>query len=185
MQYSHYMLAVAMLFAITILPGTTLAEDNQQTLNSSKSNTENRFSVYKGNYNPQKFTFIAPISNDYVEMSDNSVLDRTTGLIWQKRDDGVMRNHQEASEYCQAMELDERKWRLPTRAELLSLVDYNYTAPSINTQFFPDTKSFNYWASTPYTGTPQHAWSVLFSEGNVYCFLRELDTYARCVSDNS
>ncbi len=143
---------------------------------------QNRYSIYSGTTNMESFTFIAPEENNFTHNSDSTVLDRATALLWQKYDDNQQRNWQEALEYCQGLVLQDKQWRLPTRAELLSLVDFSATAPSINTEFFPTTKSFNYWASTPYTGTPQHAWSVLFSEGNAYCFLRVLDTYVRCVS---
>lgn len=40
-------------------------------------------------------------------------------------------------------------WRMPTSAELLSLVDANRTAPCIDTSKFPDTRSRFYWTSTP------------------------------------
>ncbi len=129
-------------------------------------------------------TLIVLRDSEFEFVGEHSVADHANRLIWQKSDDNVMYSWPDAINYCQQLALDNRQWRLPVRAELLSLVDFKKTKPSIDTAFFPTTKSFNYWAATPYTGTPEHAWSVLFSEGNAYCFLRELKNYARCVSDH-
>ncbi|UZW62725.1 DUF1566 domain-containing protein [Lysobacter enzymogenes] len=43
-------------------------------------------------------------------------------------------------------------WRLPTRVELLSLVDDTRYDPAIDTERFPDTRSGAYWAGTEYKG---------------------------------
>ncbi|HUM12905.1 MAG TPA: DUF1566 domain-containing protein [Myxococcaceae bacterium] len=55
-------------------------------------------------------------------------------------------------------------WRLPTRAELLSLVDYGAgTAPLIDLNFLPDGSSDTWWSATPdWTGK---AWVVDFETG--------------------
>jgi len=58
-------------------------------------------------------------------------------------------------------------WRLPTREELLSLVDLGRYRPAIDTSKFPDTKSGFYWSSTPDAESPvAYAWGVFFYDGH-------------------
>lgn len=56
-------------------------------------------------------------------------------------------------------------WRLPSRAELASLVEYCRAAPAQNTTVFPNTPSAPFWTSTPFAGQPALAWAVLFDHG--------------------
>ncbi|MDR7119727.1 DUF1566 domain-containing protein [Rheinheimera soli] len=63
-------------------------------------------------------------------------------------------------------------WRMPTRAELVSLVDDTSLGPAINTDLFPDTKSTWYWTGTPCkwdedSGEESARWVVLFGHGGV------------------
>lgn len=59
-------------------------------------------------------------------------------------------------------------WRLPTRKELLSIVDNGRFDPAINTKYFPNTLSSYLWSSTPYAGQEDSAWHVYFLYGEVY-----------------
>ncbi len=73
-------------------------------------------------------------------------------------------------------------WRLPTRAELLSLVDLDKYRPAIDTALFPDTKSSFYWSSTPYAGYPaDYAWGVDFYNGNTCIGYRDGTGFVRAV----
>ncbi len=57
-------------------------------------------------------------------------------------------------------------WRLPTRKELRSLVDYGASNPAIDTTYFPNTASSLFWSSSPYAPSSISVWSVSFSIGN-------------------
>lgn len=46
---------------------------------------------------------------------------------------------------------DKNGWRLPTRAELVGIVDASRASPAINVTWFPNTANAVYWTSTPYT----------------------------------
>jgi hypothetical protein len=61
-------------------------------------------------------------------------------------------------------------WRLPTRKELLSLVDRGipYPGPTIDSNYFPNTRKTWFWSSTAYASTFYEAWTVSFYAGNGY-----------------
>ncbi len=56
-------------------------------------------------------------------------------------------------------------WRLPTKRELLSIVDNSRFKPASTDMFFPDTLSANYWSSSPYPDQEDSAWQVYFLYG--------------------
>ena len=60
---------------------------------------------------------------------------------------------------------------MPTKDELLSIVDATRTHPSIDVVAFPNTPLELFWSSSPYLGpsnlgAPGGAWYVGFSYGN-------------------
>lgn len=59
-------------------------------------------------------------------------------------------------------------WRLPTRKELLSIVDNGRYDPAIDTDFFPHTAAANYWSSSPSVDQQNSAWQVYFHYGESY-----------------
>jgi len=100
------------------------------------------------------------------------VLDKTTGLAWEvkHRDNqndafvfasaaGYARN----ASICGAGD-----WRLPTRKELLSIVDSEVTgSPTIDTRIFPRVRSAFYWSSEVDPRKTDQAFGVTFSNGRV------------------
>jgi len=56
-------------------------------------------------------------------------------------------------------------WRLPTKSELLSIVDNSRFKPAIDERFFPMTLPSYYWTSSPYPDQPDSAWQVYFLYG--------------------
>ena len=60
-------------------------------------------------------------------------------------------------------------WRLPTKLELMSIVDNSIFLPSIDTKYFPNFIGTNYWTSSPISSIDSilFAWSVDFQEGSV------------------
>lgn len=96
------------------------------------------------------------------------VRDALTGLEWQAIPfDGRM-TWADAEKACRALRLGGHDdWRLPTRAELLSIVEDTRHNPAIDIDAFPGTPSEWFWTATPYAGDPKsYAWVVDFGYGS-------------------
>jgi len=76
-------------------------------------------------------------------------------------------------------------WRLPTREELRSLVDYgiHFPGPTINHDIFPNTRSEFYWSANSDAEDQDSAWGIGFSFGYDYSYLKVHAAYVRAVSD--
>jgi hypothetical protein len=100
------------------------------------------------------------------------VLDNVTGLWWQQPIDVGITNCSggctaaQAIAYCQNLSLaGHSDWRLPTRIELVSIVDTTVTSPSIN-GVFSGTPSAAFWTSSPYVVLAGgNVWAVSFDDG--------------------
>jgi hypothetical protein len=94
------------------------------------------------------------------------VLDSITGLEWQEQIDAMSYTFTDAATYCGGLTLTGGAWRVPTRIELLSLVDYTNPNPVIDVNAFPDTPSDYFWTSSTFAGDPMNAWHVNFKFGD-------------------
>lgn len=71
--------------------------------------------------------------NDLVDNGNETISDLATGLMWQKADDGQLRNWQEALAYAESLSLnDYDDWRLPSAKELHTIVDYSRSPQTAN-----------------------------------------------------
>ncbi len=149
---------------------------------------------------------INPLS--YADNGNGTVTDNNTGLMWQRCSVGQNNDstcsgtaqsynwYQASGTYhatynpssqnvCGSLNLGgQNDWRLPSKKELITIVDYNipYPGPTINTTYFPNTIAPGYWSSTTYAYLPDYAWYVVFSYGYVYYGYKGHDYgYVRCV----
>ncbi|MBI4682211.1 MAG: DUF1566 domain-containing protein, partial [Nitrospirae bacterium] len=138
---------------------------------------------------------INPMS--YTDNGNGTVTDNNTGLTWQKQDDGATHNWYQASgtyhasynpssqDVCGSLNLGGYSdWRLPAKKELITIVDYSipYPGTTINTAYFPNTKSASYWSSTTFAYNPSLAWDIYFGWGFVgYSLGKDYGYYVRCV----
>ncbi len=126
----------------------------------------------------------------YTDNGDGTVADDVTGLVWQKAVGSAQAfNWCDAIAYCAGLKLAGRPWRLPTRIELLSLVDFTRASPAIDTTAFPGLPGGKYhWTASPWVVSqiatkPQDSWIVNFSDGlTSNAGARSALEYARCVS---
>ncbi|UYK82278.1 DUF1566 domain-containing protein [Xanthomonas sacchari] len=117
-----------------------------------------------------------------------AVIDNTTGLMWSARscgdpeneDDGISQEH--CIERCKQLALlGHKDWRLPTRAELVGLIDDTRHEPAIDTDAFPGVKPQWHWTSTPAAWSSASAWCVNFDSGLVVSAHRRYDGFALAV----
>jgi hypothetical protein len=59
-------------------------------------------------------------------------------------------------------------WHLPSKDELVGIVDLTRSDPSINPTFFPNTPSSYFWSGSPSADSSNAAWLVSFYDGYVY-----------------
>lgn len=98
---------------------------------------------------------------------DGTVTDTSTGLMWQQETMSG-KNWQAALAYAEGLSLaGYDDWRLPTKTELQTIVDYSRYNPAIDTSFFPGTLSSYYWSSSTPAPNDGYAWCVHFSTGSV------------------
>jgi hypothetical protein len=102
----------------------------------------------------------------YTLDGDSTVADNVTGLMWQHAESASTFTWEEAKAYCATLTLaGYADWRLPSRIELVSLVDFGRSQPAINTLYFPTAVAGPYWSSSPLAGSSSEAWGVNFYEG--------------------
>jgi hypothetical protein len=133
-----------------------------------------------------------PNPSSYTDMGDGTVLDNVTHLVWQKTVTSQQAYTWAAAQtYCSGLTLGGRAWHLPTRIELLSLVDFT-KSPAIDSTAFPNTPGGKYhWTATPWVvsqiaSKPQYSWMVNFSDGGLTSNAadRTLSEYVRCASSS-
>jgi hypothetical protein len=104
------------------------------------------------------------------------VQDNVTGLIWEvKTTAGGGGLHDASNVYAWTNTFAAQvntaglcgysDWRMPTKEELRSIVDYG-SAQSVDAAYFPNTVGADYWTSVQFEAGPASAWSVNFNTGN-------------------
>jgi hypothetical protein len=109
------------------------------------------------------------------------VKDNQTGLTWQQAVDANTYSSATATTYCTSVSLSGTGWRLPTRAELLTLVDPTQANPAIDPTAFPNTPNADFWSSSPYVGWSGNAWYVSFNVGSSHGGATSNADRVRCV----
>ncbi len=132
----------------------------------------------------------------FVDNGDGTILDRSTGLVWQKCSNGQSNNSVclgfpspefwlDGITYCNGLNLASRSWRLPNTNELKSIVNTNASSgPKIDTGFFPGTAASYYWTSTnsPFNLIAD-AYLIDFDTGEIVIDSKMTPYLIRCVSD--
>ena len=107
-----------------------------------------------------------PNPHSYDTQTPGVVVDRVTGLTWQRNLPEKFYTFQEAQRQCDRLDLaGHRDWRLPSRIELVSLLDTTRIQPSIDMAAFPNTPIDWFWTSSLAADNPSAAWYVYFYFG--------------------
>ena len=128
---------------------------------------------------------ILPIAERFeLVMSNEAVLDRETGLVWQREASDTTYDWYDAKYYCYNTNIGGRGgWRLPSVEELRTLIDPTESYPALpEGHLFTNTNlQFTYWSSTTYTSNTLYAWRVYFGNGNVFGTKKSYNYYVRAV----
>jgi hypothetical protein len=126
----------------------------------------------------------------FIDNRDGTVTDTLTALQWQKEDDGIERNYEDARRYAKDLRLaGYNDWRLPRKEELMELAQLEHRTLK---QVFPNTKPDAYWAETSreelyWAQNPDEiAYTVEFNPASAnygadVSYFRSYDYYVRAV----
>ncbi len=121
----------------------------------------------------------------YTNNGDETLTDNNTNLIWQLQIDNTTRNWDTAEQYCSSLNLGgHNDWRLPTRLELISIVDYGNYDPASDITVFGNFPISYYWTSTT-RGAGDTPFVISFLSGTPYTREKSNSAYTRCVRGES
>lgn len=97
---------------------------------------------------------------------DDAAVDRVTGLMWQRKLVDEPASFAGAREDCESLTLaGYDDWRLPSRIELVSILNLGRIQPAVDPIVFPGTPNDWFWTSSPAAGDDGSAWYVYFYFG--------------------
>jgi hypothetical protein len=140
--------------------------------------------------NPPNLGLPNPQNYDTTQAATGIVIDNVTGLVWEYAPSGELFTFNDAVTHCASLTSADDAgggWRLPSRIELLSILDYTQATSSIDLQRFAinitDAGRQIYWSTSAKAGDVSNAWAVDFGEqtnlGTTYPLGTTL--FARCV----
>jgi hypothetical protein len=103
-----------------------------------------------------------------------AIKDNLTGLVWSKYDYGV-HTYAEAYQLCESLGL-----RLPTRIELVSLLDYTTNMGATIDSVF-DASTNYYWTQSPALPSSTSVWVVNFANATLEPLDLTSTAFVRCV----
>ena len=126
------------------------------------------FAAKKGFVPPAWYQELPASERFQLVLGNAAVLDKETGLVWEKSPDTTTRTWANAIAYAYGKNVGDRKgWRLPTVEELASLVDPTQSNPALPSGHpFTNVQSSYYWSATTNASGTSNAWGVNFFEGN-------------------
>lgn len=156
--------------------------------------TEPRFLTYQDILQTiQKHGFSLPsakiqgdFTNEYVNVEDETVIDNTTGLMWQTDGSTDTVTFDKALDYINGLNAKKfaghSDWRLPTIEELLSILDSKQKNGILYTdKVFNDRQR---WIISADNFSITQGWGLVFYEGKLYIPARGFPYYVRAVRTN-
>ena len=136
-----------------------------------------------------------------VKKNDSGIRDKDYSYSWLRvingenkgvRNGGRCKGGIKCDTYSYVRAMNEQKlcgysdWRLPTREEMETLVDYNNTVKeaTIDKTYFPEAVPSWYWTATENPHSENFAWYVLFLNGIALNDLKERPKHIRLVRGN-
>jgi len=117
----------------------------------------------------ERFVVLSPLNHE-------AVLDKKTGLVWEKSPQTMTVTWNEARAICVQRTIGgQRGWRLPSPSEMRSLVGPSVDAPGPNLppgHPFLNVRSSSYWTVVPAANLPSYAQYLDAFLGNVLSIVR-------------
>jgi hypothetical protein len=156
-------------FDVPYYVGVKVGADPEMTPRSSLTSVPYAITANYALSAPPTWHQILPAAQRFVVvMNSQAVLDKETGLVWEKSPSMISVIWIDAQSYCNNLTLGNRLgWRLPTVQELASLVDptvYPITPTLPSGHPFTNVQSAFYWATT-HVSNPALARVVNFNYG--------------------
>jgi hypothetical protein len=113
--------------------------------------------------------------------------DNVTGLVWSLQTQSATWSAAVAASYPNAGHNSAGRcgystgWRMPTRRELLGIVHWGQTTPSIDTAYFPATPGDWHWSADGLAYDTNFAWMVYFQDGTVLAYYKTSAYFVRLV----
>ena len=111
-----------------------------------------------------------PAATRFIDLTNmpGAVLDRETGLVWEKTPSSIVFTWFNASFHCINLNTGDRTgWRLPAIPELLSLVDRSAPPPTLPSGHPFTVQSSFYWSASTSASSTAIVRGVLLSNGQV------------------
>ena len=124
-------------------------------------------------------THLASTPNlDFTDNLDGTVLHRKTGLTWMRCAIGMTWTGATCTGTASTYTWDEATkltanfagksdWRLPSVAELTTIVEWDASQPAINRAIFPNVSDGSFWSGSPFASFRGSAWIVDFYKGDI------------------
>ena len=128
----------------------------------------------------------------FTDHGDGTISDQESGLMWKKCLEGQEGSQCLGKPALSSWSLATQQastnhfagytgWRLPTLAELKSIVEKQCSYPAANLNIFPGTPSAGLWSSD--NDDTNNAWSLDFSKGSAFSVMKAGGKYIRLVRD--
>lgn len=113
---------------------------------------------------------------DLTDNGNGTVSDNLTGLTWEQKteiNEPYVYTYSDALTYCDNLTLGgQSDWRVPTRKEYSTILNYGRVSPSMDTAYFPywnpeGAGTASYWTTSEYFGDPAKGWNVFSSFGTM------------------
>lgn len=102
-----------------------------------------------------------------INNGDGTVTDRESGLMWQQDTYRHGFDWSGALKHCSYLTLaGYTDWRLPSREELRSIVDYGRYDPALDPMYFPNALSCWYWSGSIVARDTNMVWDLNFNDGS-------------------
>jgi hypothetical protein len=110
-----------------------------------------------------------PHAASYDTSNPDVVLDRVTGLSWQRVLGPGRYGLHRANDYCEGLTLAGRSdWHLPSMIELASISDTSHFDPAVDPVAFGNTPSEPFWSSQTDITNTGLGWYLLFKSGGTF-----------------